>query len=238
MRFQRAIFGATCSPFLLNATIQHHLSQYPTSLAVSELQSSLYMDDFVSGCDTEQGARGLLSEAQSILRDAGMELTKCNSNAEFKLDRTHALAGSPENESVKVLGVTWLPDKDVFSFEGVRLTDGVIPTMRILLSLIAKLFDLMQWLAPHTMVAKCLFQELWRIGLGSDELLPPELRDAFSDWVRGLDVLKRLKIPRSYLAEGLNGGRECLFTHLAMPRRSVTVRLCICAPLVTTALAS
>ena len=208
MRFQRVIFGAVCSPFLLQATIQHHLNKYPPSPAVRELQSSLYVDDFVSGCDTEQGARELLAEAQSILSDAGMELTKFCSNIELELDRAHALAGSAENESVKVLGVKWLPDEDVFVFEGVHLPDRVVPTKRVLLSLIARLFDPMQWLAPHTMVAKCLFQDLWRIGLGWDEILPPEFHDVFSEWVRGLEVLKRLKISRSYLSRGWNGGED------------------------------
>ncbi|XP_043204898.1 uncharacterized protein LOC122372089 [Amphibalanus amphitrite] len=204
----RVIFGAACSPFLLIATIQYHLEKYPPSRAVRELQTSLYMDDFVSGCDTEQGARELLTEAQSILSDAGMELTKCTSNSELVLDRTHALAGSPEDESVKVLGLRWLPDRDVFVFEDVSLPDNVVPTKRVLLSLIARLFDPMQWLAPHTMVAKCLFQDLWRIGLGWDEILPPELCDVFSDWVRGLEVLKQMEIPRSYFSSGWNGGES------------------------------
>ena len=206
MRFQRVIFGAACSPFLLTATIRHHLASYPVSRAVRELQTSLYMDDFVSGCDTEQGARELLSEAQSILSDAGMELTKCTSNSELVLDRAHALAGSPENECVKVLGLRWLPDRDVFVFDGVHLPGSVVPTKRVLLSLIARLFDPMQWLAPHTMIAKCLFQELWRIGLGWDEIMPPEFSDVFSDWLRGLEVLKRFEIPRTYFSSGWNGG--------------------------------
>ena len=74
--------------------------------------------------------------------------------------------------------------------------------------MIARLCDHMQWLAPHTMVAKCFFQELWRIGLGWDEVLPPELQDVFYDWVRGLSVLKRLKVPRSYFSSGWNGGED------------------------------
>ena len=91
-------------------------------------------------------------------------------------------------------------------FEGVRLPDNVVPTKRVLLSLIARLFDPMQWLTPHTMVAKCLFQKLWRIGLGWDEILPPELCDVFSDWVRSLEVLKQMEIPRGYFSSGWNGG--------------------------------
>ena len=53
MRFTRVPFGNCCSPFLLNATIQHHLSSVPPSPAVNELQDNLYVDDFLSGADSE-----------------------------------------------------------------------------------------------------------------------------------------------------------------------------------------
>ena len=46
MRFNRVPFGNCASPFLLNATIRHHLSKYPASRVVQELQDNLYCDDF------------------------------------------------------------------------------------------------------------------------------------------------------------------------------------------------
>ena len=44
-------------------------------------------------------------------------------------------------------------------------------------------------------------RELWRIGLGWDEIMPPESSDVVSDWVRGLEVLKRFEIPRTYILQ-------------------------------------
>ena len=41
MRFRRVPFGNCSSPFLLNATVQHHLSLFPASGTVSELQHNL-----------------------------------------------------------------------------------------------------------------------------------------------------------------------------------------------------
>ena len=49
MRSQRVIFGVNSSPFLLNATIRHHLSRYPDSPVISELRENFYVDDLSSG---------------------------------------------------------------------------------------------------------------------------------------------------------------------------------------------
>ncbi len=49
LRFTRVMFGVSCSPFLLNATLQHHLSKYTASHpeTVKKLTISLYVDDVV-----------------------------------------------------------------------------------------------------------------------------------------------------------------------------------------------
>ena len=52
MRFQRVTFGVASSPFLLNATIQHHLAQYAGSCVASEMKQNFYCDDLLSGADS------------------------------------------------------------------------------------------------------------------------------------------------------------------------------------------
>jgi hypothetical protein len=64
MKFLRVPFGNTCSPFLLNATIKHHLSRYPESRAVSELNENLYVDDWLSGADFGDETCKLFQEAR------------------------------------------------------------------------------------------------------------------------------------------------------------------------------
>ncbi|XP_064650936.1 uncharacterized protein LOC135502211 [Lineus longissimus] len=56
MKFLRAPFGNTSSPFLLNATVRHHISLYPKSKAIEELEENLYVDDWVTGADTDDEA--------------------------------------------------------------------------------------------------------------------------------------------------------------------------------------
>lgn len=52
MRFVRVPFGNKGSPFLLNATIENHLSNFPPSPPKTELEENLYCDDLLTGADT------------------------------------------------------------------------------------------------------------------------------------------------------------------------------------------
>ncbi|XP_043234482.1 uncharacterized protein LOC122387896 [Amphibalanus amphitrite] len=206
MRFRRVTFGVSSSPFLLNATIRHHLSRYPSSRAITEMLENFYVDDLLSGADSEQEASALLTEAQAVMADAGMILTKCTSNSSVMFDKAHAASGTGELESVKVLGVSWSPAEDVFSFEGLTVPADVTPTKRVVLSCIARLFDPLGFVAPFVMVAKRIFQELWKLGIGWDDELPSESSLMFMEWLKGLELLQQIHIPRCHSTEGWNRG--------------------------------
>ena len=63
LRFTRVVFRVTASPFLLNATISHHLNKYRESDPefVNKLSRSMYVDDVVSGADDcEQAYTGYM----------------------------------------------------------------------------------------------------------------------------------------------------------------------------------
>lgn len=67
MLFLRVTFGNKSSPFLLNATVQHHLSNFSQSAVVKELKENLYVDDWLSGADTWQQACDMFVEAKEIM---------------------------------------------------------------------------------------------------------------------------------------------------------------------------
>ena len=54
------------------------------------------------------------------------------------------------------------------------------------------------------MQAKCLFQELWKLGLQWDQEIPPEFQIQFLRWIDGLKALGQWRIPRSF-----TGSRWC-----------------------------
>ena len=53
-RFNRVVFGVTISPFLLNATIRHHVTKYEAyhPQFVRDFLASLYVDGFKMGKDS------------------------------------------------------------------------------------------------------------------------------------------------------------------------------------------
>ena len=192
MRFTRVPFGNRASPFLLCATIRHHLSLYPQSLAVTELRDNLYMDDWLTGCDSEALAQKMFLDAQKVMLEAGMTLSKWTSNSLRFADKVA--------ETTKVLGMKWTPDTDVFSFDGVKVPSSLCLTKRSVLSLISRLFDPLGLLNPFSIRAKILFQSLWRENLGWDQTLPQEWKDWLGDWVGELAILKQWSIPRKFFS--------------------------------------
>ncbi|XP_037521436.1 uncharacterized protein LOC119398677 [Rhipicephalus sanguineus] len=124
-RMTRVPFGATCSPFLLTATILHHVrrTQGVKEKTSTRLAESFYVDDLVTGADTEDEAEELCRAAQQIMKAAGMVLRKWTTNSPnlmVALERQKESASQElvvlHEQSVKVLGVAWNPVKDEFSF--------------------------------------------------------------------------------------------------------------------------
>ena len=58
-RFCRVLFGVISSPFLLAATISHHLQQTDTSIA-KKLHRDIYVDNVITGTDTLNNAKSIL----------------------------------------------------------------------------------------------------------------------------------------------------------------------------------
>ena len=78
VRFTRALFGLTFSPFLLGGVVQHLLKscreKYPE--IVREIEKSLYVDDLISGGPTQAKAETIKSASVEIFAKETLELHK------------------------------------------------------------------------------------------------------------------------------------------------------------------
>ena len=71
--FTRVVFGVSSSPFLLNATIHHHLSQCEPK-SPSQLQKSLYVDGVANGGTCGDDALQAFKKAKTSLASGGFNL--------------------------------------------------------------------------------------------------------------------------------------------------------------------
>ena len=76
LRFTRVVFGVLSSPFLLNATIRHHVEKYEATLPslIQKLKRSLYVDDLACGAEDEENAYQMFMESKKTLEEAGFNL--------------------------------------------------------------------------------------------------------------------------------------------------------------------
>jgi hypothetical protein len=88
-RFARAIFGMNCCPFLLNATLHHHVSEYyRKDLALAKaLLDALCVDDWTSGEEGEGRAYELYRETNECFASGGFKLRKWASNNKAVIDK-------------------------------------------------------------------------------------------------------------------------------------------------------
>ena len=84
LRFTRVVFGVSSSPFLLNATVNHHLRTYHETdpIFVDKFLSSIYVDDLVSGSNDVKSAYELYMKSKLRLAAAGFKLRKFVTNSE------------------------------------------------------------------------------------------------------------------------------------------------------------
>ena len=81
-RFCRVVFGVNSSPFLLNATLQYHLDRYMNveEECVRKIKDDHYVDDLVTGDQTQYKALTLHEKSNRILSEGGFQLRKWLSN--------------------------------------------------------------------------------------------------------------------------------------------------------------
>ena len=82
LRFTRIVFRVSSSPFLLNATIKHHIEQYKEADLefVEKFLRSIYVDDLSSGASEVDAAYELYLKSKLRLAEGGFNLRRFVSN--------------------------------------------------------------------------------------------------------------------------------------------------------------
>ena len=113
-----------------------------------------------------------------------------------------------EMSITKVLGLSWKTTGDYFHFVTLLSSEIGHCSKRILLSIIARLFDPLGLLTPFSITLKVLFQETWRRGFDWDDVLPYEFQVQMKAWIEGLDYVRDWKILRCISPVAWDGGSQ------------------------------
>ena len=174
-RFKSVMFGATSSPFILNATLNKHLTQSTDQVSMDMLRN-LYVDDLASGTNNDGSAVNYYQEARSKMSPVGFNLRSWSSNSpgvQHLAAKDQVLDTSPTK---KVLGMVWDITSHTLRLSCKQATSTPpLSTKREVLQETAKVFDPLGLLQPVTVAAKILIHELWKEGIDWDESLPTSL---------------------------------------------------------------
>lgn len=199
-------YGVNSSPYLAIRTL-HQLAndegnRFPEAAYV--LKNHTYVDDIITGADTPSEANQLKHQLLSLLKCGGFELRKWISNS------AELLSDLPENHleipkflndptipHFKVLGLQWSPTTDVFSYNTQFPSPSKL-TKRIILSIIATLYDPCGFLSPFLLLTKSFMQLMWTNLCHWDEILPFELSDKWKVIADDTKYLKDIQVPRSF----------------------------------------
>lgn len=193
-------YGTASAPFLAVRCLKQ-LSLECTDPRLAELIAhDFYMDDFLSGSDTEQEAADTILGVSELLKSAGMNLRKWRSNEprlinEGNGDSRDLNLGNLDES--KTLGLGWKSRSDELFF---TIDLGKTPdtlTKRFILSTIAKIFDPLGLLSPVVIKGKVLLQQLWLSKVSWDDEVPQDIAQQWHNITNSLPDLNNLCIPRS-----------------------------------------
>ena len=195
LRFTRAIFGAGPSPYILSATIRHHLQKYSDEDAefVEDVETSLYVDDYISGGNNPEELLQRKEKLQRVFQDGGFCLRKWYSDDPELCKQINEEA---TNEQRKVLGVVWEPERDELKVDLQIEQPEDKTTKRLLLSCLAAVYDPLGVAGPVILKARLMLQKLCAEGKSWDDTLSEDDEKQFRRWLEDLHEMKYLSMPR------------------------------------------
>ncbi|KAJ8929665.1 hypothetical protein NQ314_017628 [Rhamnusium bicolor] len=167
----------------------------PTHLGDSFVLSQTRLPDI-------KNAVTIHTQLVKLFENGGFQMVKWMSNSNELLSQIPDFLqlNTPiafDKESLKVLGLEWNPSSDNFSF---KISVSVSPcTKRNMLSLVARIFDPLGFLAPISLFIKLLIKKLWKLKFDWDQEAPKEMFHLWMKFQEELTLLNSLRIPRHLL---------------------------------------
>ncbi|XP_063447872.1 uncharacterized protein LOC134727420 [Mytilus trossulus] len=115
-RFKSVLFGATCSPFILSATLLKHVKENPGKLS-DTLENGLYVDNILTSFDNENDVIDYYRRSRELLTKGGFNLRSWNSNSPKLQEIASKEKTLDKDELPKILGMQWNAKSDKLFYQ-------------------------------------------------------------------------------------------------------------------------
>ena len=196
-RFRVVMFGATCSPYLLQETLKTHLSE---NMAGRKFRDKFYVDNYLNTYDRECDLIRQQPTLDELMNEAHMPLQEWVTNSKL----FHFMHNSAPPATENVLGLKWDPRLDqlqIIPNEKLMNEASWKFSKRNALALISSLFDPLGLLSPLSIRGKIFIQSLWKLKVIWDEPLSKEYIKALTDILREFQHTSEFSFPRRVIFE-------------------------------------
>jgi len=218
------LFGGASSPscanFALHKTAKDNSGEFSQE-AVETVMKNFYVDDCLKSVATERAAIQLAQELRDLLAKGGFRLTKWMSNSPAVLSSIPEQERAPSIKNLdfdtnyieRALGIQWNVSSDNFGF-AIAIKERP-PTRRGILSIVSSIYDPLGFVAPFTLPAKLLLQDLCRQRLGWDDPMTDTHIQRWKSWLQDLPKLEGLNIRRCFKPEGFGEVKSSQLHHFS-----------------------
>lgn len=196
------VWGCSSATFSAVRSLQQcardHADEYPE--AAEQVLTRFYVDDLLTGADSYVRLASLRKQIEELLKCGGFPIAKWLTNHPqlamvFGQNSEQEMAFGSEPG---ILGMTWVPCTDQLKL---RLNDYPTvftdkPTKRHLISRIAQVYDPTGLFAPITVVGKIIMQDIWRLKIKWDDLVPDDIITRWKRFHESILRLGEIEIPR------------------------------------------
>ncbi|XP_011860126.1 PREDICTED: uncharacterized protein LOC105557489, partial [Vollenhovia emeryi] len=210
LRHKRVVFGVNCSPFLLAAVIQFHLSNVGLEdrEMADKLLKAMYVDNALTAVNSAEELRRFKEDATRMLAGAKMELRQwawtageCSGEGTLVPTNDGDLSSVPgerrKDQITPVLGMMWDREEDELWMDWKEHKALSAITKRTILSAVSQVYDPIGFLCPVLLGPKKMLQRAWLAKKSWDEILEEELTSEFKAWYEELSYLSTIRIPRN-----------------------------------------
>ncbi|XP_049886269.1 uncharacterized protein LOC126380933 isoform X1 [Pectinophora gossypiella] len=192
-------YGTASAPYLSTRCLLQLALECPDKSIANVIRHDFYMDDMLTGADSDVELAHVLNQVTSVLNSACLPLHKYRTNCPHIFNDETMTESLNLNKQSSVLGLGWTPDTDTlnFSININKNTDKI--TKRVILSNTCKIFDPLGLLSPCTVTLKILLQKLWQLKLGWDEVVPNDINKIWNKMITDLELLLSVSVPRHAL---------------------------------------